>query len=78
MNREITTTVKALPEEKVMAKNYRSKYADWEPGVVQDCEINVSEEGRTRATYRVRLDRKSTKGNYLFLYVGDDSISLQS
>ena len=75
---QITTTVKALPEKKVMVKNYRSKYAHWEPGVVQDCEIYVYKDKSTRTNYRVRLDRKSAKETCLFLYVGDDSIILQS
>ena len=75
MNREITITIKAFPGEKVMVKNYRSKYPEWEPGEVLNCESTVYEDGRTRMSYRVILERKSTKGNYLFLHVGDDSIS---
>lgn len=77
----------ALPGERVIVKNYRRKYDQWEPGVVYDTEANwynaerAEESGRPCSySYRVRLDRMAPQKHNrsyrdpLFVHVGDDGI----
>lgn len=66
--------IKALPGDRVMAKNYNKQTDEWEPGEVQVTETRWRPDGPPRNSYRVILDRKSKKGNYLFVTVGDDGI----
>lgn len=73
---EINVVLKALPKDKVNVKNYKSKYGAWESGEVMDVETHFRSSSHHYNVYRVMLDRKSEKGNYLFLYVGDDKIEL--
>lgn len=71
---EIKTTVEALPGDQVNVENYRMKPRQWESGEVLDVEIHVRKDGSLWNSYRVRLNRKSRQGNYLFVHVGDDKI----
>lgn len=73
---EINVVLKALPNDKVNAKNYKSKQGSWERGEVMDVETHFRSSSHHYNVYRVMLDRKSEKGNYLFLHVGDDKIEL--
>lgn len=72
---KIESFLKCLPGAKVLASNYRTKSKTWEYGTVLDIETNIGNNGRIWNQYRVLLDRRSTSGNYVFLHVGDDSIS---
>ncbi len=72
MKINVTMTV-LLPDTRVMAENYR-KIAQWERGVICSTEISVWRNLEPRVTYRVRLDRKSNSGNFIFLHVGKDQV----
>ena len=74
MSRYIKVTLKALPKDRVNAKNYKSRFGAWESGEVMDTETKFRSDGTYHNIYRVILDRRSDKGNYLILYVGDDKI----
>lgn len=65
--------LKALPNDKVSAYNYRG-YGGWETGIVYETETNWREDGTYSNSYRVCLDRRSSKGNYIIIYVGDNRI----
>ncbi len=78
----IEVGIKALPGDKVRARNYRAGGV-WEDGVVHYTDVSIlhdpKERGRGHAAawhtkYRVLLTRKSNTGNYLFITVGDDGI----
>ena len=71
---KIETEVSALPGDQVNVQNYRRKPKQWESGEVLDVEIHVRKDGSLWNSYRVRLDRKSSTGNYVLLHVGDDQI----
>lgn len=71
---QIKTNIKCKPGDRVRVANYRMKGKPVEPGGCYDTEIHVYKGGSTRNSYRIKLDRQTPKGDYLFLYVGDDSI----
>ena len=69
----------ALPDHKVYVLNYNRRPNMWETGVVYNTESDINSQGVVSYKYRVRLDRRSHKGNLLFLHVGDEGIkSLES
>lgn len=75
----VTAIIEAVPGDKVLVENYRSKYKPWEEGTISSTEIDVRQDGTTRVHYSVHLDRRTyTKrapwGNVIKLYVGDDQI----
>ncbi len=80
--KNINIRVKALPEDKVIVVNYKSRYKPWENGTVRSVKAGIRKDGTYRISYEVLLDRRSSitnrapNGNPLFLYVGDDAIRL--
>lgn len=74
-NRTIEVTVKRFPNEECEVLNYNRRPKVWEAGIVDILKTYIRPGGLShRNQYRVRLHRKSAKGNYLFLTVGDDGI----
>lgn len=65
--------LKAIPGDIVNVSNYR-RGGQYENGEVYDVETKWRNDGNYRNEYRVCLDRRSAKGNYLFIYVGDKAI----
>lgn len=68
----------ALRGDSVMVLNYRTRPTSWEGGEVLDAEYQVSfgnDVAKGRWHYRVRLMRKSSRGNSIIVYVGDDGIT---
>lgn len=64
---------KGYPGDSVMVMNY-NRADRIESGVILDTESKWTDKVSVRHNYRVRLERKSAKGNLLFLHVGDDRI----
>lgn len=70
---EVKILFKALPNDRVLVRNYR-RDGITEVGMVLDAEAKVYSNGTGVAKYRVQLYRKSNKGNLLFLYVDNEAI----
>lgn len=74
---KITAIIEAVPGDKVMVENYRSRYKPWENGTIHATKIGVNKDGVCRVAYDVMLDRRGN-GRYgnrpIWLYVGDDKI----
>lgn len=73
---KIIVNVEAIPEQRVSVMNYNRNPAVWENGVVMATSIGVGYDGTTWTRYHVALDRRSKKGNLLFVTVGCDKIKL--
>ena len=70
---------KVLPGDEVYVLNTRYKEARWEHGTVIRVEAHIfpgTKEGTYTLlySYAVRLKRKSTKNDYLFVYAVDEQI----
>lgn len=70
---------KVLPNDEVYVLNTRYKNTRWEHGTVMRVEARVfpgtKEDTHTLLySYAVRLKRKSTKNDYLFVHAGDEQI----
>jgi len=63
--------------ERVMVHNYRSKPKDgskvYEDGIITSLSYKNGF-GKFSWNYTVRLTRQTSRGNYIFLHVGDDQI----
>lgn len=74
----VTAVIEAVPGDKVMVENYRSKHKYWEEGEVRHTEIDVRKDGTTRVSYHVWVERPGTKRQPwktgYSLHVGDDKI----
>lgn len=71
---KITIHLVCLEGDRALALNYLKKPAVWESGKVLDVDVKVYPDRRTSPTYRVVLDRRSSTGKLIFIYVGDDRI----
>ena len=70
---EKRTTLMAGWGERVMVRNYRRTYQQWELGRVADVQTSWYGRGHHNA-YTVALRRRSDSGNYLQVTVGDEGI----
>ena len=66
-----------LPGTEVLAKNYRSPYKPEEPGVIVDASLHVYEDGKTRPSYTVHLNRRGKHDRPIRLYLGGAEVRLQ-
>ena len=67
---------KALPGQKVIARNYRKRPADWETGIIVNVETVWRTDGTVSHSYIVKLDRRSKANNAIIISVRQDSIKL--
>jgi hypothetical protein len=71
---QVIITLKAKEGDRVLVENYRSIYKPWELGTVKRIEARIYRDGSYYVNYDVILDRKNSKGQYMWLYVLDDGI----
>ena len=75
---QVSTILKAQPEDKVEVLNYRCRPPRWESGTViwWPSTSWLPNTGPSN-TYHVALDRTTLSGNPIHLTVGDEDIRLQ-
>jgi len=77
---KLNVEIKVKAGDDCIAKNYRSKFGQWENGTVTHVTVEITNELKYSVHYRVRLDRvieypnKPWKNHHLFLTVGNDKI----